>query len=241
MKKRVARGLFVLGFLLVSVYEVCAQQGSEYLIAANRAMLERKFDEAIGLHNKYIALNKNDFRGYFNRGTVEYNAGYYSQAVASFSECLNQNKIYKEAYYYRGKSYQYLHKYVDAISDFSRILKEDSFSVPFLKARAETYELQLAYSLALIDLNAVLAISPKESEALQKRAELKTVMNLPREALIDYNALQLLRPSYKMVHFHKGNLFLALKQTDQACFEFDLAIKSGVVKAERPYEFHCKS
>ena len=54
-----------------------AQQGAEILIQANRATLERNFDEAIRLYGQFVKLNPNDFRGYFNRGTTEYNAAKY--------------------------------------------------------------------------------------------------------------------------------------------------------------------
>ena len=50
-----------------------AQGGGEILIQANRATLERDYDKALDLYSQYIAVNPDDFRGYFNRGTTEYN------------------------------------------------------------------------------------------------------------------------------------------------------------------------
>ena len=88
-----------------------AQQGAEILIQANRATLERNFDEAIRLYGQFVKLNPNDFRGYFNRGTTEYNAAKYDEAIHDFTQTLSLNPIYKEAYYFRGLCYLEQKKY----------------------------------------------------------------------------------------------------------------------------------
>jgi tetratricopeptide (TPR) repeat protein len=216
-----------------------AQAGSELLIKANRATLERRYSEAINLYNQYIGINPEDFRGYFNKGTTEYNAGLYNNAINSFNKTLSLNPIYKEAYYYRGQCNTQLKKYSLAISDYTHILAKDSFSVPFLKLRSEAYSLNKNNLLALNDLNVAISVDRMSGDLYKRRAELKVKMNDVDGAIKDYNAVEKLLPKYKMVHFLKGNLYLEIKETEFACEEFEAALDNEVVVAERKFNENC--
>ena len=80
MKKNILK-LITLLLLFTIHHTAFAQKGSELLIQANRATLERNYVEAMRLYGQYIELNPEDFRGYFNRGTTAYNAHKYDVAV----------------------------------------------------------------------------------------------------------------------------------------------------------------
>ena len=216
-----------------------AQTGAELLIKGNRATLERNYTLAISYYSEYIKLNPTDFRGYFNRGTTEYNAGMYTEAVSDFTTTLAYNRIYKEAYYYRGQCYHQQTLYDMAISDYSYVLNTDSFSVPFLKLRAETYTSSNRTDLALQDLNTAIAVNKLSGDLYKRRAELKVTLKDIDGALKDYGAVQKLLPSYKMVHYIKGNLYLEIAETEFACEEFKEALAHKIVVAERDYQEHC--
>ena len=138
MKYIFAKALTTFTFTLLFLASF-GQQGTELLIQANRATLERDYTQAIVLYSQYIKLNPEDFRGYFNRGTTEMNAQKYTEAEQDFTKTLSLNPVYKEAYYYRGQSFVKQKKYDLAIKDYTHILDKDPRSVPFLKLRAEAY------------------------------------------------------------------------------------------------------
>ena len=58
-------------------------------------------------------------------------------------------------------------------------------------------------------------------------------------ALRDYSSVQKLLPSYKMVHYLKGNLYLEISETEFACEEFEEALDNKIVVAERDYQENC--
>lgn len=230
---------FLSAVMLFFMGSVFAQNGAELLIKGNRATLERDYPLAISYYSEYIKLNPSDFRGYFNRGTTEYNAGMYNEAVSDFTTTLFHNPIYKEAYYYRGQCYHQQTLYDMAISDYSHVLNTDSFSVPFLKLRADAYSISNRTDLALEDLNTAIDVNKLSGDLYKRRAELKVKLKDVNGALRDYSAVQKLLPSYKMVHYIKGNLYLEIAETEFACEEFEEALDNKIVVAERDYQNNC--
>ena len=120
---------------MLFVFQSSAQQGSEILIKANKASLERDYTKAYDLYTQYIQINSKDFRGYFNRGTSAYNAKKYSSAIQDFTKTLQLNPIFLEAYYFRGQSFYHSKKYDKAISDYNYGLQKKPNSSSFLKLR----------------------------------------------------------------------------------------------------------
>ena len=227
------------------VFSVCfsflvfAQNGSEYLIKANRATLEKNYELAERYYHKFITLNPKDYRGYFNLGTTQYSANKFEEAIISFSTALKFNPNYKEAYYYRGLCKAKQNEHLKAIVDYNLVLDSDSFNVPFLKQRAISYKALSRYEQALIDLDQCIALDRYNGDLYKQRALLKTDMKKYNEAISDYNAVQKLLPAYKMVHYKKGELYVLLDDLEFACEEFELAIKNGIMVADRDYKKYC--
>jgi tetratricopeptide (TPR) repeat protein len=216
-----------------------AQAGGEILIQANRATLERDYTKALDLYSQYIAVNPDDFRGYFNRGTTEYNAGKFDDAIADFTKTLQLNRRYNEAYYYRGQCYFAKNNYILAVEDYTFVLTTQPKSVPFLKLRSEAYAGQNKPDLALDDLNMAVSVDRLSGDLYKRRAELKVTTDDVDGALRDYSSVEKLIPSYKMVHYIKGNLYLELREIEFACKEFKIAIDNQIVVAERKHEELC--
>lgn len=233
------KSILAIGVCMVISFLSIAQAGGEILIQANRATLERDYTKALDLYSQYIAVNPDDFRGYFNRGTTEYNAGKFTDAIADFTKTLQLNKRYNEAYYYRGLCYVATNKYVSAIEDCTFVLTIKPKSIPFLKLRSEAYAGQNKSELALDDLNMAVSVDRLSGDLYKRRAELKVSTDDVEGALRDYSSVEKLIPSYKMVHYIKGNLYLELKEIEFACEEFKIALDNKIVVAERKHEELC--
>lgn len=233
------RGIFGVFFSVLFSFIALAQEGSVYLIKANRATLERNYDLAENYYQKFIALNPEDSRGYFNLGTTRFSANKFNEAIASFTTAIAYNKNYKEAYYYRGLCKAKLGNHSEAIEDYNQVLQEDSFNVPFLKQRALSYEKLQHYSKALKDLDKSIELDRYNGDLYKQRALLNVEMKRYEEAISDYSAVEKLIPAYKMVHHKKGELYLLINDPEFACDEFEQALKNGVVVADRPYKEHC--
>lgn len=232
--------LLLFTFLFLGSTETIAQVGAAALIEANRATLERRYDDALKLYNVYINENPEDFRGYFNRGTTRYNAKMYKSAEDDFTKTLSLNPIYKEAYYYRSQCYLNQKKYTQAIDDCTYILRSDSNSVPFLKLRSSAYQSNNQSNLALKDLDKAVSLSNLSGDLYKRRAELKVKMHDYEGAIKDYGSVEKLLPKYKMVHYIKGNLYLKIDETEFACEEFQLALDNHIVVADRAFESNCQ-
>ncbi len=161
-------------------------------------------------------------------------------AIADFTKTLKLNHTYNEAYYYRGQCYVAINKYDSAIKDYSFVLAQLPRSVPFLKLRSEAYAGNEQLELALGDLNTAVDLAKLSGDLYKRRAELKVTMSDIEGALRDYSSVEKLIPSYKMVHYIKGNLYLDLKETEFACDEFKIALDNNIVVAERKYQDLCQ-
>lgn len=227
--------------MALSIFHCHAQQGSEILIQANKASLERDYKKAFNLYTDYIQINPSDFRGYFNRGTSAYNAKNYASAIQDFTKTLQLNPIFMEAYYFRGQSFYHLKKYRNAISDYSYGLLKKPNNSSFLKLRADAYAERGQKDSALIDLNNAIETDKLSGDLYKRRAELKVKLNDIEGSLKDYNAVEKLIPSYKMVHYIKGKLYIQIKEIDFACEEFKRALKHKIVVADQLNEEYCTS
>jgi tetratricopeptide (TPR) repeat protein len=237
MKKIAAIILWIL--LSSTTFNSYAQKRTELLIQANTATLERKFDKAIDLYGQYIALNPNDFRGYFNRGTTAFNAIKYPLAIADFTKTLDLNPIFMEAYYFRGQAFFHTKNYDKAIADFTQGLEKKPNNPAFLKLRAESYAAKDNNDAALTDLNTAIHYEKLSGDLYKRRAELKVKLNDIDGGIKDYSAVEKLIPTYKMVHFIKGKLYLELNEIAFACDSFEEALKHNIVVADQLYAKYC--
>jgi len=235
--KSIAITLFGILFLFCS--KLHAQQGSDLLIKANRASLNKEYTKAMELYSQYIHINTQDFRGYFNRGTSAYNAEKYPQAIQDFSKTLSLNPIFMEAYYFRGLSYYHLKVYNKAIEDYTQGLAKKPNNPAFLKLRAEALSSMGENDQALNDLNQAISSDKLAGDLYKRRAELKVKMKDINGAIKDYNAVEKLMPTYKMVHYIKGKLFLEIQEIDFACEEFEQALGHKIFVADRLNQLHC--
>jgi len=131
--------------------------------------------------------------------------------------------------------------YNAALIDYNYVLKKDSFNVPFLKLRSEAYAKLNKQNQALTDLNNAISVDRLSGDLYKRRAELKVEMKDVNGALRDYSSVEKLLPSYKMVHYLKGSLYLELRETEFACEELKEALENNVVVAEYSYNSNCKS
>ncbi len=227
--------------LVLLILRSAAQQGSEILIKANKASLERDYSKAYNLYTKYIQLNSTDFRGYFNRGTSAYNARRYTSAIQDFTRALQLNPIFLEAYYFRGQSYYHSKKYNEAIADYTSGLLKKPNNSSFLKLRAEAYTASGKKDKALVDLNKAINADKISGDLYKRRAELKIQLNDIKGSIRDYNAVEKLIPTYKMVHYLKGKLYLQIKEIEFACEEFEKALEHKIVVADQLNKKYCTS
>ena len=108
-------------------------------------------------------------------------------------------------------------------------------NISFLKLRSDAYAGEVRHNLALKDLDLALSIDKLSGDLYKRRAEIKVVIKDFEGAINDYNSVQVLIPTYKMVHYIKGNLYMQLNEVDFACEEYKLALASKVIVAERVF------
>jgi len=127
-----------------------------------------------------------------------------------------------------------------ALVDYNKILDKDPGNVSFLKLRSDAYIGQGQNDLALKDLDLALSVDKLSGDLYKRRAEIKVVIKDFEGAIKDYNSVQKLIPTYKMVHYIKGNLYMELNEVDFACDEYKLALANNVIVAERVFESKCQ-
>lgn len=227
-------------FLLsLFVFSGFSQNSSEILIRANKASLERRYDEAAMLHRQFIAFNKTDYRGFFNLGMVYFNAMKFDSAIQTFSDAINLYKNHKESRYYRAKSYLALNQIHNAISDTHLLLTNDSSDISVLLLLADIYKKDKKYDKALQWMNESERYDENNKEILFDKAYLLKEMGKYSEALRYFQKLYRLNSTFKKALYEIGFCYLQLDEIDTACIYFERALNNRIELARSLFEKHC--
>lgn len=120
---------------------------------------------ALVYFDRAIAINPNDYWGYFEKGNVLQDQKKYNESIREYSNAISKKYNYKEAFINRGLSYEILGDYNNALSDYNQSLSLDPNYYLAYYNRGIVYYKQKNYPQALDDFQKTLSLKPDYSGA----------------------------------------------------------------------------
>eukprot|EP01118_Nematostelium_gracile_P012486 TRINITY_DN4560_c0_g1_i2.p1 TRINITY_DN4560_c0_g1~~TRINITY_DN4560_c0_g1_i2.p1 ORF type:complete len:303 (+),score=76.69 TRINITY_DN4560_c0_g1_i2:49-957(+) len=214
-----------------------AETVEEKIAAADKALKDNKYDDAISLFDSVIEMSPNDYLNYYKRATALLIRSRHQKALSDLGKSLELKPDFIQGRTRRGKLFLSLGDYASARQDFELILKEKpdnsiaSEQINIANQAEQAFKIAKSafegkdYFAAKEHLNRVIESS---SDFLEPRIMRATCNN----ALRDYNAVLddtskalRLRPDSIKALLLRGKAFYFLGQNDVALTHFQQALK----------------
>lgn len=236
MKKFIT--LFVLSFILFGFAKIFAQQGQgpqmapevrKRLVAAQAAMQEQDFEDALDEINKALEFDPRSGYAFLFRGIVHLQMNEFKKAEEDCLNAIGELPDDPSAYYYLGIAQQAQYKYDVAIKNFQKAIElEDRFLQSYFSLAAifnDQYKMQKA--IDLID-KAILKIKEDEdSEEIAQPYIFKGNIYLQNyeynKALAEFEQAIAKFPDNESVYLARANAFLRMNMIDSAQNDFNKA------------------
>lgn len=204
--------------------------------------VNKDFKGAIAGYDSAIMVNPSYSKAYMMRGISYENLGDTLKAIVNYTLTIQFDSTYSEAYLRRGVIKIYQKKYWEALTDFNATVKYDSTDAEaYLNRSIAKYNLA-GYTLdeAIGDLSKAIKLKPTEPLAYFNRGLFRLDNRIPKEALTDFDqAIRLSsNPSGDLFYF-RGLAKIRLYQKEEACKDFNLALKKGEPRATEALENYC--
>jgi tetratricopeptide (TPR) repeat protein len=130
MKEKTVRWIGTVVMISTSILFSCAsnhrmkiKQAEDYFTLGTEHLQQGKYDQAIPVFNKALALNPGYAEAYLNRGIAYRNKGQHDQAVSDYGKALQIDPRDARAYCNRGNALVEKGQYDNAISDYNKALE----------------------------------------------------------------------------------------------------------------------
>lgn len=190
-----------------------------------------RYQEAISLYSKIIALRPDCELAYNNRAYVYRLAGKYEQAIEDFNTAIRINPTYSQAYNNRAGIFIYQGQYNEALTDLARALELNPFYAAAYNNRGAVYYNQGRYAHAIEDLSRAIGLTPSFSESYNNRGLVYSARGQYDQALWDYTKAIEFDPKNDEAYVNRGSAYLERGEFVLANADFNTAIRINPLSA----------
>jgi len=198
-----------------------------------------EFDQAIADYNQTLDLSPTFYDAYINRGLSNYLKQNSEKALADFTLAIKLEPKNGLAYYHRGNLYLKLEEFNQAILDFTTCINLgfDQPELFYYKGLAE--QKSGAFRESIQSLEYFLTIKPNHTQAAYTLANILARVQNYKQALIYYNQVIDNEPAFANAYINRGNTYLFLNETENACTDWKKAESLGSELAAEMIEKYC--
>jgi tetratricopeptide (TPR) repeat protein len=180
------------------------------------------YSGAIGDTSFCIDLDPNYAAAYELRGVSYLNSGEYQKAIADLTQSLAIDSSSKEAYFNRGMALKDMGEFDNAVVDFKRAINLDPSYLQAVIWLGRTYYALTDYASAADQFSRAITIDPVEAAvAYSDRAVCEGRNGQLDDALADLNILAGLHPSFYMVFYNRGVVYMKMNKSSPAIVDLD--------------------
>jgi len=199
-----------------------------------------RFQESIDDYTKVIALDPNANETYFNRALVYQAINKNNEAINDLEKVLSLNPNSSQAYYYKAVNYQAINQFENAITNYSKAIELNSqYKEAFFNRGSLRIRVQNNGKLAIEDFDKVESIDKNFPQLYGTRGTTKMVSGDHPGAIEDFSKALSFNANDVIALYNRGTSYLQIKQTNQACVDFQNCIKMGYPPAEIQYKQFC--
>jgi tetratricopeptide (TPR) repeat protein len=168
----------------------------------------------------------------YDSGLKKYNAGYYYDAIAEFTQSIQIDSENSDAYVYRAISKRNLNDYYGAISDYNKAIKLKSDYARAFYGRGLSKSDLGDERGALEDYDQAIKIKPDYAEVYHNRGVSKYVLGDYQGSILDENQAIKIKPDYTKAYYGRGLSKYNLGDYQGAITDYNQAIKLKLDYAE---------
>lgn len=213
----------------------------------------KKNKEALKILNREIRKHKKDAYLYNLRSIVKSNLGDFKGSLKDLNKATKINPEFAEAYYNKGVVYNDdLRNYKRAIYEYSSAIQIAPEKFYYYANRGLSYYIIHKYDEGLSDLNKAINLYsveslpedmtsvPNSSFLYFTRGRILMEMNRFEDALDDCKTAINIDQMYHPAYYLKGSIYLKMKDKENACKNFRIAIEMGDIELEKYIRNICK-
>ena len=205
-----------------------------------KAWENKNFEQAFELFNEAIQLNPNDYKGYYGRGTVNFDLRNYHQSIKDFDKAIQYNPNIAGIYNNRGNVYFDALDFDKALEDYTKAIQLDSNLSFAYSNRGKTYMSLRKYDDAIVDLKTAIKIDPNCIPAYHNLANYYDyVVFNGEEAIKNYSKAIQLEPDNFYTYYERGVCYYNLGNYEMAVNDFSILIQFEPNNGGLYYERGC--
>lgn len=183
------------------------------------------YDKALADFNKCIAIDKNYYRAYSNRGVLLYNINRFEEALSDFDRALALRPDNTDALRGRANTYSSLKMYEKAIPDYDAYLALKPGEAQIILWRGTALYQTGRHEKALQDFNKTIALEPDNDEAYYWRGLVYYHSGAMQRALKELNIAISLNDEKDEVYSWRGLVYYNKGMLPEAIADFDKALE----------------
>lgn len=204
--------------------------GAEHMLYGNTQLAYKYLDKAISSSPEY-------YKGYYNRGLLNFKANHPEEAIRDFTKAI-ELKQYVKAYVGRGNAYYRQKDLSRAMADANEALRLEPSNARAAFLLANCYDDLNQLDKALYYYNACISASPEESIFYMRRAIVYGKQQNFQACLHDLDTCIGLKPDEAEPYYWRGVAKVNLRQSP--CNDFRKAYENGFPEAEGALAKYCR-
>jgi predicted O-linked N-acetylglucosamine transferase (SPINDLY family) len=205
--------------------------GALQVLAAVR-LAERRFEDAIGLARRAVAVMPRVAEPHNNLGAMLMRLGRDAEALAAFDKALALKPDFAEAHNNRGHALTALARPEEALKSLDRALKLRPGYAAALFNRGDALRALGRREEAVESYGRAAAADPRNAGALINLGCVLAELGRREEALGSFDRALAAEPNRAEAHFNRGNALAALGRHEEAIASFDRAIEANPAYVE---------
>lgn len=228
---RVNFNVAILGLLLFGFLHQAFSQNDVWIAKGEKAMLQKKFDDAVNAFSKVIEKDSNNVQVLSRRGQAYLFSQRFDKAKEDFTRWI-ELKPNADAYNYRGLAFGYIGDVENAIGDFEKAIQLDpKFTEAYLN-RGSAYLSLKEVQKALDDFGKVISLDPKNPEVFYQRGRIYYNQGDAKKAIVDFSKAISLGLKNNPVYYSRGNSYYKSGDYQNAIKDYTKAIELDSTDSE---------
>jgi tetratricopeptide (TPR) repeat protein len=216
--------LFLICFIFLSHVKSMAQVNT-WIENGNKAMLARKYDEAIKDFNKVLEIDSLNSIALYNRGLSYIYLENYKAALTDFDKVITIDSTNADAFNSRGLVHGFLEQGELALSDFNSAIKYDSnFSMAYFNRGNININLGNKDE-AMKDFNKSLELDSSNPAVFFQRGNLYYSAEEYQKALKDFDKAVMMGYKNQHIYYNRANAYYRTNNFRKAIKDYDEVLK----------------
>ncbi len=173
-------------------------------------------------------------------GDQLFEEGKFEEAISAYDHYLALQPTHVKSIYNRGRAYEELALYDEALKDFEQVLDLDKKNAnAFLSIGIHHYR-QERYDIAAYNFEKAIELNDSQTEGRYLWGKALHQLGKFRQALEQYNFTISLNKEYGDAYFHRGLLYVTMKNRRKACTDLRTAQALNVEDAKEALAKYCR-